>query len=248
MHTFVSRGILIFALSISFGIASSATVRAQDDNADAEGCKDSPLVSRFPRGRISGCENKYEQAEMPVGTDKDGDVVNKTFEGEYHYWSYSTHEGVSEIQVFRNFQNALRTAGFTLDYQSQPETITAHKGNTWLMIDNRGEYYNQTILTVTEMKQEVTADASSLADAIASSGRVAVYGINFDTAKATILPESEKVLTEISTLLNNDASLKLRIEGYTDNVGQAGANQLLSEQRAKAVVAWLTTHGWPRRG
>src|SRR5262249_32667955 len=117
------------------------------------------------------------------------------------------------------------------------------KGNTWLMIDNRGEYYNQTILTVTEMKQEVTADASSLADAIASSGRVAGYGINFHTAKATNLAESEKGLTEISTLLNNDASLKLRIEGYTDNVGQAAANQLLSEQRAKAVVAWLTTHG-----
>ena len=208
MHTFVRRGVLIFAVSISLGITSSAIVRAQDDNADAEGCKDSALVSRFPRGRISGCEKKeYEQAEMPVGMNKDGDVVYKTFEGEYHSWSYSTHEGVSEIQVFRNFQNALRTAGFTLDYQSQPETITAHKGNTWLMIDNRGEYYNQTILTVTEMKQEVTADVSSLADAIASSGRVAVYGINFDTGKATILPESEKVLTEISTLLRNDASL-----------------------------------------
>ena len=43
-------------------------------------------------------------------------------------------------------------------------------------------------------------------------------------------------------LLKNNGDLKLRIEGYTDNVGQAAANQALSEKRARAVVAWLVTH------
>src|SRR5215472_12480478 len=115
-------------------VVCAVSLQAQEQ--DAEGCKDSPLITRFPGSTIHGCENKeYEQAEMPVGTNKDGDVINKTFEGEYHYWDYGTRDGVSEIQVFRNFQNALKAAGFIIDYTSSPETLTAHKGMTWLMLD-----------------------------------------------------------------------------------------------------------------
>jgi len=35
--------------------------------------------------------------------------------------------------------------------------------------------------------QEVTADASSLSDELNESGHVKVYGIHFETGKATIL-------------------------------------------------------------
>src|SRR5947209_6537103 len=93
------------------------------------------------------------------------------------------------------------------------------------------------------MEQEVTAYASAMGDEIKKSGHVAVYGINFDTGKATIQPSSESVLNEIVKLLQDNADLKLRVEGHTDNVGAAAANQTLSEKRAQAVVAWLTGHG-----
>jgi OOP family OmpA-OmpF porin len=223
-------------------VVCAVTLQAQDQ--DAEGCKDSPLITRFPGSTIHSCENKeYEQAEMPVGTNKDGDVINKTFEGEYHYWDYGTRDGVSEIQVFRNFQNALKAAGFIIDYTSSPETLTAHKGMTWLMLDNRGTFYYQTIVTIKELQQEVTADASSLAGEIEKTGRVAVYGIHFATGQATIQPDSEQTLDEIVKLLTASPELKLRIEGYTDNVGSAASNLALSDKRAQAVVAWLTGKG-----
>ena len=93
-------------------------MRAQDNDKpkDAEGCKDSPLVTRFPGGVINSCENKeFEQADFPLGNDKNGNVLTKHLEGEFHSWDIATHEGVSEIQVFRNFQNALRTGGFLID-------------------------------------------------------------------------------------------------------------------------------------
>jgi outer membrane protein OmpA-like peptidoglycan-associated protein len=217
---------------------AATTLRAQEQ--DAEGCKDSPLVSRFPGGAIHSCENKeYEQADVPINDNGD----TKHLEGEYHYWDYGTRDGVSEIQVFRNFQTALKNGGFTIDYASSPGILVAHKGATWIFIDNRGSFYYQTILTVKEMQQEVTADASSLAGEIEKSGHVAVYGINFDTGKAAILPGSESVLNEIVKLLKQNADLKLRVEGHTDNQGSAGANQALSEKRAQAVMAWLTAHG-----
>jgi OOP family OmpA-OmpF porin len=222
----------------------AGNLRAQE--VDAEGCKDSPLVTRFPGSIVHSCENKeFEQADFPLGNDKDGNALTKHVEGEYHYWDIGTREGTSEIQVFRNFQTALKTGGFTIDYTNSPAEIVAHKGSTWFYLDNKGTFYYQTIVTVKEMQQEVTADASSLSDEIKKSGHVAVYGIHFDTGKAVILPDSGQILGEIVKLLQQNADLKLRVEGHTDNQGNAAANQLLSEKRAQAVVAWLSAHGIP---
>lgn len=233
----------LLALLVSLFVVN-AHAQDQDDRTDAEGCKDSPLITRFPGGKINSCENKeYEQAEMPVSKSKDGEVVTRKFEGEYHYWDYATRDNVSEIQVYRNYEAALKKGGFQIDYESEPETITAHKGNTWIMLDNRGVYYYQTIVTAQEMKQEMTADASSLGDELDKTGHVAVYGIHFDTGKATIQPDSEQVLSEIAKLLDQSPDLKLRVEGHTDNLGNAAANQSLAEKRAQAVVAWLAGHG-----
>jgi OmpA-OmpF porin, OOP family len=218
---------------------------AQDDApTDAENCKDSPIITRMPGSTIHSCENKeFEQAKLPVGKDADGNVTEKTVEGEYHYWDYGTRDGVSEIQVFRNFETALKTAGLTIVYEEAPGTITARKGDTWYWLQNSGSYYYQTIVTVKQMNQEVTADASSIADELTKSGHIALYGIHFETGKATILPDSETVLSEVAKMLQQNPDLKVSVEGHTDNVGSAAANQALSEKRAQAVVAWLSSHG-----
>ena len=99
------------------------------------------------------------------------------------------------------------------------------------------------IVTEKQMEQEVTADASSLSNELNKSGHVAVYGIQFDTGKATIQPGSASVLGEIVKLLQQNPDLKLRVEGHTDNQGNAAANQTLSDKRALAVVTWLTGKG-----
>lgn len=226
----------------------ASDMRAQEEEKpqDAEGCKDSPLITRFPGSTIHSCENKeYEQADFPLGTDKDGAALNKHVEGDFHSWDIGTRPGTSQIQVFRNFQTALKNAGFAVDYANSPGEIVAHKGATWIYLDNKGDYYYQTIVTEKQMQQEVTADASSLGDEINRTGHVAVYGIHFDTGKATIQPDSEKILGEIAKLVQQNADLKLRVEGHTDNQGNAGANQALSEKRAQAVVAWLSAHNVP---
>ncbi len=209
---------------------------------DAEGCKDSVFITRMPGSTIHSCDSKeFDQFKFPLGADADGQAKEKAVEGEYHSWDYGTREGVSELQVFRNFENALKKAGFTIDWENSPGEITAHKGSTWYYLDNKGSFYSQTIVTEKAMEQEVTA--SDLSDEIKKSGHVAVYGIHFDTGKATIQADSEAVLQQIVQLLNDDPALKLRVEGHTDNQGAAAANQTLSEKRAQPVVAWLTAHG-----
>jgi len=226
-------------------IAVPARLIAQEDAPqDAEGCKDSPIITRMPGSTIHSCENKeFEQVKMPVGKNKDGEVTEKTLEGEFHSWDYGTREGVSEIQVFRNFETALKQAGMKIVYEDSPGTITANKGDTWYWLQNSGSYYYQTLLTVKSMQQEVTADASSIADELSKSGHIALYGIHFETAKATILPDSESVLAEVAKMLQQNPDVKVSVEGHTDNVGSAAAKQTLSEKRAQAVVAWLSSHG-----
>jgi outer membrane protein OmpA-like peptidoglycan-associated protein len=218
---------------------------AQDDAPqDAENCKDSTIISRMPGSTIHSCENKeFEQVKVPVSKSADGDVVEKTLEGEYHSWDYGTRDGVSEIQVFRNFENALRQAGMKIVYEESPGTIVANKGDTWYWLQNSGSYYYQTLVTVKAMQQEVSADASSIADKLSSEGRIALYGIHFETGKATILPDSESVLNEVLKMLQNNPDVKVSVEGHTDNVGGAAGNQTLSEKRAQAVMAWLVSHG-----
>jgi outer membrane protein OmpA-like peptidoglycan-associated protein len=90
----------------------------------------------------------------------------------------------------------------------------------------------------------VTVDAAAMAKDIAATGRVALYGILFDTDKADIRPESAKTLAEIAALLAADPELELYVVGHTDNVGGFDYNLRLSERRAAAVVRALTAeHG-----
>ena len=225
-------------------LAALVVIAQEDAPQDAEKLQRFSDLTRMPGSTIHSCENKeFEQVKMPAGKNADGEVIEKTLEGEYHSWDYGTREGVSEIQVFRTFETALKQAGMKIVYEDSPGTITANKGDTWYWLQNSGSYYYQTLLTVKSMQQEVSADASSIADELTKSGHIAVYGIHFETAKATILPDSESVLSEIAKMLQQNPDVKVRVEGHTDNVGQAASNQSLSEKRAQAVVAWLTSHG-----
>ncbi len=108
-------------------VLGTASLHAQDQ--DAEGCKDSAIITRMPGSTIHSCDNKeFDQKVMPISKDQEGNVKEKTVEGELHSWDYGTREGVSEIQVFRNFETALKKAGFTLVYEDSPGQITAQKG------------------------------------------------------------------------------------------------------------------------
>src|ERR1700720_1067759 len=149
---FLARVILC---SVALLLAPNLRAQEEEKPQDAEGCKDSPLITRFPGSTIHSCENKeYEQADFPLGTDKDGAALNKHAEGDFHSWDIGTRQGTSQIQVFRNFQTALKNAGFAMDYANSPGEIVAHKGSTWIYIDNKGEFYYQTIITEKQMQQE----------------------------------------------------------------------------------------------
>jgi len=87
----------------------------------------------------------------------------------------------------------------------------------------------------------VVANASELARSISQEGRAAVYGIYFDSNQAEVKAASSPTLEQLAKLLQSQPSLKVLIVGHTDNVGGYRANLDLSERRAKAVVAALSS-------
>jgi OmpA-OmpF porin, OOP family len=104
----------------------------------------------------------------------------------------------------------------------------------------RGAYIAVDVIEVRPMIQNmVVVSADEMSKAITSSGRVALYGILFDSNKADIKLESRLALEEIAKLLKKDSGLKLHVVGHTDNVGGYEFNLSLSKRRADAVVATL---------
>ncbi|MEM9033886.1 MAG: OmpA family protein [Actinomycetota bacterium] len=67
--------------------------------------------------------------------------------------------------------------------------------------------------------------------------------IEFDTAAATIRPESEPTLDVAAQILGEIDGVALRVEGHTDSLGDEAANLELSQARAEAVVAALVERG-----
>ena len=76
-------------------------------------------------------------------------------------------------------------------------------------------------------------DMAAMQKSLAESGRVAVYGVYFDTDKAEVKPESKAALDEMGKLLNANPNLKVCVVGHTDNQGTLAGNLDLSQKRAR---------------
>jgi OOP family OmpA-OmpF porin len=82
---------------------------------------------------------------------------------------------------------------------------------------------------------EVTEKETQLLD----TGMIRLQGVNFETGKADLLPESYSVLDEVGTVLRKWPQLNIEVGGHTDARGSAATNQKLSEARAASVRKYL---------
>lgn len=101
------------------------------------------------------------------------------------------------------------------------------------VIANHAELMEGKALTVS-YSNEITNEVSSKS-----------YQIQFETGSAVIKQASYKLLDEILQSAVVAEGLKVGIYGHTDNVGNDGSNQKLSEERANAVKSYLLSKGLP---
>ncbi len=254
---------------VAVWMLAAAPVLAQDD---AEGCKDHPMFTRFPGTYLAACESsQFDLRKFPVGVQGKSDETLKSVavEGSVHWLSYKLKEGTtppSGLQIMRNFENAAKKAGGSVegswpgwcksmyDGEAMPNmgngctsyglTLKFVKGarETWVFLqasEKDGDY--QLMVSEREaMKQEVAVN--ELADKLEKDGFVSLY-VNFDTGKATIKPDSAKTLDDAAAALKAVPGMKVEVGGHTDNVGTPEANQKLSQERAQSVMAALVGRG-----
>ena len=237
------RPIILF---LSFIAVSSLSAWAQAPAPkDRVGCVDSKVLTRMPGCVIATCESKsFAQAEMTV---KRGEK-NLVVEGQFEKLVYRCPKDKSPLEVGRNAEGALKNDGFQIPYTfvysgGARFYMTAQKGPTWVNLVAMSDGYDLTIVKQKEMEQVMTANADGWAKQVESTGRVSVYGINFDTGKATIRADSEPALSEVAKMLQANAAWAMLVAGHTDNVGASAMNLTLSRQRAESVIAWLAGHG-----
>lgn len=72
-----------------------------------------------------------------------------------------------------------------------------------------------------------------------AEGRLVTHGIYFASGSDVVLPESAPVLRQVAAYLEQNADVRLKVTGHTDNVGGAAANLDLSKRRSASVARVL---------
>ena len=68
-------------------------------------------------------------------------------------------------------------------------------------------------------------------------------GVNFETGKSVLTPESETILNGVAESLVANDSIRVQVTGHTDNTGSLALNRRLSRARADAVRTYLISRG-----
>lgn len=228
-----------------------------------EPCEPVPLFSPFPGARLDVCERaRFASVDLARWRDqarRKGGVEHFKMEGESWYSIEVLPKGPDgkkpgTLEVQRNYENAILAAKGTVLYMEPGGGLISFR-----MVRDDGEWWGQSgcggstgaqcnsiyhrVVRVAAMEQTVVVKADQIAAGMAAEGKVAFYGLYFDTDSAALKAESDPSLAEMARWLQENPAARVFIVGHTDMVGSVPHNLQLSRDRAGAVVAALVkTH------
>ena len=88
---------------------------------------------------------------------------------------------------------------------------------------------------------KITTAAPDVRSKLITEGKIISYGINFDSGRDVIKPESYGAVKAIADVLTENPDVRVRVIGHTDSDGNADSNLDLSKRRAAAVKTCLAT-------
>lgn len=270
--------VAVFAAALAWISASSGYAQSLLPKSAA----DHPLVGKFDGSTLVGYDQKTYENRVFL---KSSNLKEKlALDGKSTLIAYQGPAGKTSLEVFRNYQKAMKANGFSQVFvcensAGQPRACPYQyeflgavfplggpfgpgtggcDANTRYATFQRGQAATVAILamecsaqpsprvlvSVLEQaalndNQIVVPDTKQISAGFNAEGKIALYGILFDTGKADVKPESKPSIDAIAAALNADPKLNLIIVGHTDNVGDFNANVALSKKRADTVVAAL---------
>ncbi len=197
---------------------------------------------RFSLGdaKISAFQAKrdYTRAALDMG----GVKVNTVLPKSDAFYAANGLDGTSDDADKARFDLNKKTK-YESNHTYDAYFFPTASGRKWLVL-----MFGDSDMRVLSIEEKTTGSSVKLVAAAAieseldTKGHIALY-INFDTDKAILRTEGKAAVDEIATLMKKDSTLKLSIEGHTDNVGEARRNVVLSRERAQAVVDALVKDG-----
>ena len=210
------------------------------------------IFKALPNLEITGQQRNFNQLKVKTPQPDNTELLETTHEGNLVATTYryaGPGDSVpSPLQINRHYQNSAKKLEGKVLYADEWETHASfiRNGKQYYMtvqVHGLGADTTVSILEVAAMQDDTEIiDSDTILYKLEKEGHIALY-INFDTGKATLKPDAAEVIAEIVTALKSKPQLKVKLEGHTDNVGNADANQKLSDDRAKAVMAGIVARG-----
>ncbi len=123
------------------------------------------------------------------------------------------------------------------------EFLIPEEGDYGLSAEAKGYLMLSRNLRVRKQEKQQLVEATLRMHPLKIGSTAIMANIFFDFGKASLRTESIAELEKIKNFLENAPSLKLQINGHTDNVGNATYNKILSKKRAQSVKTFLVQNG-----
>ncbi len=151
----------------------------------------------------------------------------------------------AQIDIYDNTTGQLIET-FTTNSATGKFIITLNSGKNYgIAVKANGYLFHSENFDIPMGSADNLVDKTIELKNIAVGSKIALRNIFFDYGKATLRAESNAELDRLVKLMKDVPNLKIEISGHTDNTGSATVNETLSQQRAEAVVSYLTAKGIP---
>ncbi len=121
-------------------------------------------------------------------------------------------------------------------------TLPVNKNYTFT-VNRKGYLFYSDVFDLADKPSDSVYEKNIALQPVELDATVRLKNIQFSSKSYKLEPVSMIELNKLIQLMNDNPSMKIQINGYTDDVGNDADNLLLSQNRSKAVVEYLVSKG-----
>jgi outer membrane protein OmpA-like peptidoglycan-associated protein len=230
----MKRSIVIIIISFCCGLFINAQ--------DAPGSSDHSLFPRMKGFKLL----EYDVREPATHMFYDEEGNEMIISGKMLFYYYESDADLSVAKILSSFTARGKELGARMcahDGDKLCMIVQQNDVEVWADLSAGDFYYTLRIMEKAEINQEVTPE--SIGNDLTGKGETILY-LRFDYRGATIQPYSVPAVEALAEVLKANPSMKIEIEGHTDNEGREYDNKLISQDRANAVGIELIRLGIAR--
>lgn len=223
-----NRLVLAAAVTLSMSAAVFAAQQEQSASESTVSATDAPVVIK---GVVATSSDKQQlldklRAQYPNKVVRDEIEVRSNISIPTNWQQVATAIIDSDITSIR--QGRIDINGTTISLHGKVGSVEQSRAIQERMHSRLTDLYQlENKLVVTQGEQRLIDD--TLGNRI----------VEFESGSATLTPRGLGILDDMAGVIQRVGDQKITITGHTDNVGNADANLLLSNERAKAVKQYL---------